>query len=94
MRVYENQFHPLGGVAAEVFAFGADWILRARDSEFDQPGRDQLHFMCDDGTATETSAYPQWWLDETPATLSAVRGRVADSGIHAPGTDGEPILGA
>jgi cephalosporin-C deacetylase-like acetyl esterase len=74
MRVYENQFHPLGGVAAEVFAFGADWILRALDGEFDQPGRDERHFMRDDGTATETSADPQWWLGETPAALNAVRG--------------------
>lgn len=25
MRVYENEFHPLGGVAAEIFRYGAEW---------------------------------------------------------------------
>lgn len=73
MRVYEGQFHPLGGVAAEVFVFGADWVLRALDGEFDQPGRDVRHFMREDGAATENSADPQWWLGATPAELSYTR---------------------
>lgn len=73
MRVYEGEFHPLGGVAAEVFAFGADWILRAVEGEFDQPGRDERHFMRDDGGATEGCADPQWWLGEAPAALVASR---------------------
>lgn len=73
MRVYENQFHPLGGVAAEVFAFGAEWILRALDGAFDQPGRDERHFMRDDGAATEACADPQWWLGAAPAALHAER---------------------
>jgi hypothetical protein len=62
MRVYENEFHPLGGVAAEVFAFGAEWVMRALDGELDQPGRDERHFMRRDGAATEGCAAPQWWL--------------------------------
>jgi dienelactone hydrolase len=73
MRVYENDFHPLGKYAAEVFAFGAEWVIRALDGEFDQPGRDQRHFMGDDGGATETSADPQWWLGEAPPSLRAAR---------------------
>jgi cephalosporin-C deacetylase-like acetyl esterase len=73
IRVYENEFHPLGGVAAEVFAFGADWVLRALDGEFDQPGRDERHFMRQDGVATETCADPQWWLGTTPPGLSNAR---------------------
>jgi dienelactone hydrolase len=83
MRVYEGQFHPLGGVAAEVFAFGADWVLRAVDGEFDRPGRDERHFMRSDGTATEASADPPWWLGAAPATLQAVRATVPTS--HASG---------
>jgi cephalosporin-C deacetylase-like acetyl esterase len=73
MRVYENDFHPLGKYAAEVFAFGAEWLVRALDGEFDQPGRDERHFMRDDGGATETSADPQWWLGEAPPSLNAAR---------------------
>ena len=73
MRVYEGQFHPLGGVAAEVFAFGADWVLQAVDGKFDQPGRDERHFMRDDGGATEGCADPQWWLGATPAPLRGAR---------------------
>ncbi|ORW91170.1 dipeptidyl aminopeptidase [Mycobacterium sp. IEC1808] len=73
MRVYEGQFHPLGGVAAEVFAFGADWVLRALDGEFDQPGRDERYFMSADGAAVEGCADPQWWLGATPPVLQHVR---------------------
>jgi hypothetical protein len=73
MRVYENEFHPLGGVAAEIFAFGAEWIMRALDGELDQPGRDERHFMRQDGAATKASADPQWWLGTTPPALSHAR---------------------
>lgn len=73
MRVYENEFHPLGGVAAEVFAFGAEWVLQALDGAFDESGRDERHFMRDDGTATENSADPQWWLGATPPALADAR---------------------
>ena len=73
MRVYENQFHPLGGVAAEVFAFGADWVLRALDGDFDEPGRDQRHFMRHDGSVVDACADPEWWLGATPPSLNATR---------------------
>jgi dienelactone hydrolase len=73
MRVYENQFHPLGGVAAEIFGFGAEWVLRALDGAFDEPGRDERHFMCQDGATTEASADPQWWLGATPPLLTRAR---------------------
>ncbi|BBY23123.1 alpha/beta hydrolase [Mycobacterium stomatepiae] len=73
MRVYEGQFHPLGGVAAEVFAFGADWVLRALDGDFDQPGRDERHFMRSDGAAVEGCADPPWWLGAAPPILQHAR---------------------
>ena len=82
MRVYENEFHPLGGVAAEIFAFGAEWIMRALDGAFDQPGRDERHFMRQDGAATEASADPQWWLGTTPPALSYAR---SDGPVQAEG---------
>jgi len=84
MRVYENEFHPLGGVAAEVFAFGAEWVLRALDGAFDQPGRDKRHFMRQDGAATETSADPQWWLGTTPPALGYARSGGPLTNVGAP----------
>jgi len=77
MRVYEGQFHPLGGVAAEVFTFGADWLLRAVDGEFDRPGRDERYFMHDDGSVTVGSADPSWWLGAAPQHLAEVRAALA-----------------
>ena len=73
MRVYENDFHPLGKYAAEVFVFGAEWVMRALDGEFDQPGRDERHFMRQDGGVVENGADPQWWLGATPPALSNAR---------------------
>jgi hypothetical protein len=71
--VYEDEFHPLGGVAAEVFAFSADWILAALDRQFDQPGRDARHFMKRDGATVDGSADPTWWLGGASAALAAAR---------------------
>lgn len=81
MRVYENEFHPLGGVAAEIFAFGAEWVIRALDGAFDKPGRDERHFMCDSGGATDATADPQWWLGAAPLELSRLRTPTAESSI-------------
>ncbi|WP_163797932.1 alpha/beta hydrolase [Mycolicibacterium sediminis] len=80
MRVYEGQFHPLGGVAAEVFAFGAEWVVRAMHGDFDRPGYDERHFMSADGAATEGCADPQWWLGATPTALDRVRRAEAVAG--------------
>jgi hypothetical protein len=37
LRVYEDEFHPLGGVAAEVFRFGAEWLERAWNGGLAEP---------------------------------------------------------
>jgi hypothetical protein len=66
MRVYEDEFHPLGGVAAEVFRFGAEWLERALDGEFAEPGRDVRHYVHRDGGVTDGTAHPTWWLDSAP----------------------------
>ncbi|QIS08848.1 alpha/beta hydrolase [Nocardia arthritidis] len=73
IRVYEGEFHPLGGVAAEVFRFGAEWLERALDGEFAEPNRDVRHYVHRDGRTTDGTADPRWWLGTTPAALTAVR---------------------
>jgi len=73
LRVYQDEFHPLGGAAGEVFAFGADWILTALEGRFDVPGRDERHFMQRDGSTDDGSANPTWWLGGSPAALAALR---------------------
>jgi hypothetical protein len=67
MRVYEDEFHPLGGVAAEIFRFGAEWIERAVNGELAEPGRDVRHYVHRDGRTTDGTANPTWWLGTVPA---------------------------
>ncbi|MFF3109990.1 alpha/beta hydrolase [Kitasatospora sp. NPDC057904] len=73
LRVYEDEFHPLGGVAAEVFRFGAEWLERALAGEFATPGRDVRHYVRRDGSTVDGSADPTWWLGAAPAHLDVVR---------------------
>ncbi|WP_269857103.1 alpha/beta hydrolase [Streptomyces sp. RPT161] len=73
MRVYENEFHPLGGVAAEIFRFGAEWIERALNGELAEPGRDVRHYVHRDGRTTDGTANPTWWLDTIPAQITEAR---------------------
>jgi len=68
--VYENEFHPLGGTAAEVFRFGAEWIERALNGEFREPGRDVRHYVHSDGRTTHGTANPTWWLGTVPAQIA------------------------
>ncbi|MFJ3671091.1 alpha/beta hydrolase [Streptomyces sp. NPDC090106] len=70
MRVYENEFHPLGGVAAEIFRFGAEWLERALDGDLCEPGRDARHYVHRDGDTTDGTANPTWWLGTTPRTAA------------------------
>ncbi|MEV7937657.1 alpha/beta hydrolase [Kitasatospora sp. NPDC088264] len=73
MRVYENEFHPLGGTAAEVFRFGAEWVERALNGELAEPGRDVRHYVHSDGRTTDGTANPTWWLGTTPAVIADAR---------------------
>ncbi|MFD0508856.1 hypothetical protein ACFQ0G_50625 [Streptomyces chiangmaiensis] len=50
MHVYANEFHPLGGVAAEIFRFGVEWLERALNGARDTPGADRLR-VPEDGAA-------------------------------------------
>ncbi|WP_411142164.1 alpha/beta hydrolase [Streptomyces sp. x-80] len=73
MRVYENEFHPLGGVAAEIFRFGAEWVERALNGELAEPGRDVRHYVHRDGRTTDGTADPTWWLSTVPAQITKAR---------------------
>jgi hypothetical protein len=73
MRVYENEFHPLGGVAAEVFRFGAEWVERALNGELAEPGRDVRHYVHRDGRTTDGTADPGWWLGTVPTLIGEAR---------------------
>jgi pimeloyl-ACP methyl ester carboxylesterase len=68
LRVHEDEFHPLGGVAAEVFRFGAEWLQRALDGHLAEPGRDVRHYVHRDGRTTDGTARPTWWLGTAPIT--------------------------
>ncbi|MGW6462787.1 alpha/beta hydrolase family protein [Streptomyces rubiginosohelvolus] len=61
IRVYEDEFHPIGGVAAEYFRFGAEWLERALDGAFQEPGRDVRHYHHRNGDTVDGTANPTWW---------------------------------
>ncbi|SEK55724.1 alpha/beta hydrolase [Streptacidiphilus jiangxiensis] len=73
MRVYEDEFHPLGGTAAEVFRLGAEWLERALNGELREPGRDVRHYVHSDGRTTDGTANPTWWLGTVPARITDAR---------------------
>ncbi|MFB8282303.1 alpha/beta hydrolase [Nocardia colli] len=73
IRVYEGEFHPLGGVAAEIFRFGAEWLERALSGEFATPGRDVRHYVHRDGRTTDGTADPQWWSGTVPTAIAQLR---------------------
>ncbi|AMM19445.1 dipeptidyl aminopeptidase [Frondihabitans sp. PAMC 28766] len=73
MRVFEGEFHPLGGVAAEMCRFGADWLSRALTGEFDGTSMDERYFVHTDGDTTDGSADPTWWNGEMPVSLEQAR---------------------
>ncbi|MGW5018633.1 alpha/beta hydrolase [Streptomyces cacaoi] len=74
MRVYEDEFHPLGGTAAEVFRFGAEWVERALNGGLQEPGRDVRHYVRRDGSVTDGTAHPDWWLGTTPREITEAAG--------------------
>ncbi|MED2789307.1 alpha/beta hydrolase [Bacillus thuringiensis] len=68
--VYENEFHPLGGVAAEIFRFGAEWVELALEGNF-KANHDERYYMHRDGGVTEGTAFPTYWLGAQPAEIKA-----------------------
>jgi cephalosporin-C deacetylase-like acetyl esterase len=70
IRVYEDEFHPLGGVANEMYHYGAEWLHRALGGEFDA-GRDQRYYLRRNGQVTEATADPAWWRGARPSSIEA-----------------------
>ena len=66
LHVYEDEFHPLGGVAAEMFRFAAEWLEHALNGELAAPARDVRCYVHRDGRTTDGTAHPTWWLDTAP----------------------------
>lgn len=58
--VCEDQFHPLGGVFAEVLTGVADW-LQARLAGVPIKGNDRRLYFRNDGSVVEGDARPLWW---------------------------------
>lgn len=74
--IFENEFHPLGGVAAELFRLGAEWLERALRGDFDE-GRDERRYMRRFGDVQVGDATPPWWegaqLPETKPDIARVQ---------------------
>ncbi|MFQ5879106.1 MAG: alpha/beta hydrolase [Dehalococcoidia bacterium] len=68
--VYEDQFHPLGGVFAEAVAGVADWLL-ARLNGLPLPSSDRRLYIRTDGTVVEGDARPLWWSPERLLPVAA-----------------------
>ena len=71
LAVFEQEFHPLGGVAAELMRFGAEWNERALAGDFDG-GRDQRRYMRRWGDPVVGTATPPWWLAEAQPDIATI----------------------
>ena len=60
--VFENQFHPLGGVADELYLSFVDWLEMNLAREPLARGTDQRLFVQIDGQAIEGEARPPWMI--------------------------------
>lgn len=61
--VYDWQFHPLGGVAAELVSSAADWLVEMLKGNY-SPKMDNRYFISRDGKIQVGSAEPPWWTAE------------------------------
>jgi dipeptidyl aminopeptidase/acylaminoacyl peptidase len=61
IRVYEDEFHPLGGSAAEMISSTADWLLQMLEGKY-KPDMDNRILVSRHGTYQEGAARPRWWL--------------------------------
>jgi dienelactone hydrolase len=58
--VFEQEFHPLGPVSAELFQYGAEWLQRVLDGELEDGFVTQRYVMRN-GEMQTGSAAPAWW---------------------------------
>ena len=58
--LFEDEFHPLGGVAAELYPLVTDWLVaRMNDAPIKQADRRIL--LRPDGSVIDGDASPTWW---------------------------------
>ncbi|MDO9409010.1 S9 family peptidase [Patulibacter sp.] len=70
--VYEQEFHALGGVGAEIIGIAADWLEQALGDGI-PAGADAQSYVGRDGTIVDGTARPPWWDGtEAPATVAPV----------------------
>ncbi|MDT3432577.1 hypothetical protein ROV94_17050 [Stenotrophomonas maltophilia] len=65
-----DELTPQGGVAAEIFRCGAEWLERVLAGELSEAGRDARHYVQRDGTTSDGSADPRWWLGQVPPAIA------------------------
>ncbi|MHB9146161.1 MAG: alpha/beta hydrolase family protein [Symbiobacteriia bacterium] len=58
--VYEDQFHPMGGVSGEFYGSAADWVT-ARLQGAPIPSGSRQMYIRTDGTVRHGDAHPDWW---------------------------------
>lgn len=58
--VFDWEFHPMGGVAAEFIAAAADWVVEMLNGNYG-PGMDNRYFIGRDGHVQVGSGTPPWW---------------------------------
>ncbi|MGI6485296.1 MAG: alpha/beta hydrolase family protein [Tepidanaerobacteraceae bacterium] len=67
--IYENEFHPLGNVAQQVFTASLDWLLNVlKNEKIDN----KILYFATDGKVNEISGLP-WWSPEDWLELKSSR---------------------
>lgn len=65
--VFGEEYHPLGGVGADVLSLGADFLLAMLAGKYDQD-MDLRYYFDRDGSVTRGEGRPSWWEGSlTPA---------------------------
>ncbi len=58
--IYDNEFHPLGGVANELIGGGADWLVKMLRGDY-EPNMDTRLWIGRDGKIVKGDYRPPWW---------------------------------
>ncbi len=58
--LYEDEFHPLGGVVEELYPTMVDWLLAALDGKY-KKGMDERITIGRDGSFQKGRGEPRWW---------------------------------
>ena len=58
--IYDNEFHPLGGVANELIGGAADWLVKMLRGDY-TPNMDSRLWIGRDGKIVSGDCRPPWW---------------------------------